>query len=247
MVPVNIMPVLSHIVDDWNDHFSSSFQPTNVTMTVGEFVRPKENEHAYKSRWQSNVSLSYVIRDQTFKSDIFAMDGIYFDLVRKADEGYGQKWVNVYIRESTLLGFRKKFKSDTRWTPCIHGVPKDENQRLRCITAQIGEDDPAKMYEIAFCREAVTDTSVTCADRVAVKYMGSLQDVYSNDNGNAIFKGTGFFSLLVTTVDRSADAPWTDGSNKVSLQFNLAAARLFGVSNGVAVATFGNGKTQMYI
>jgi hypothetical protein len=244
MVPVNIKPVLSHIVDDWNDHFSSTCQPKNVTMNVDKFIRTNDC-NAY--RWQSNVSFAYAIRDLTFKSDMFAMDGIYFDLVRNASDGYGSKWINIYVPDSTWLGFQSRFRNETLWAPCVVGMTKDENQRLHCITAQIDGDDPAKIYEVMFCREAVANTSVTCADGVSVQYRGNFQDVYGSDNGNAVYKGTGFFSLSVTTVDQYSNAPRADGTKKVSLEFNLAAARFFGMSNGVSVASFGNGTTRMYI
>jgi hypothetical protein len=244
MVPVNIQPVLSHIVDDWNDHFSSTCQPKNVTMNVDKFIRTNDC-NAY--RWQSNVSFTYAIRDLTFKSDMFAMDGIYFDLVRNASDGYGSEWINIYIPDSTWLGFQSRFRNETLWAPRIVGMTKDANQRLHCITAQIGGDDPAKIYEVMFCREAVAETSATCADGVSVQYRGNFPDVYSSDNGNAVYKGTGFFSLSVTTVDQHSNAPRADGSKKVSLEFNLAAARFFGVSNGESVARFGNGTTRMYV
>jgi hypothetical protein len=245
MVPVDIKPVLSHLVDDWNDHFSSTGQ-LDVTMNVGmhKFGRAIDFSNLY--RWQSSVSFAYDIRGESFKSDIFAMDGIYFDLERNTNVDYGSKWIKIYIPDSTWLGFQSQFRNRTLWAPCTTGTTKDENQRLHCITALIGEDDPAKIYEVAFCRKEVADTSASCAGGVSVRYRGSLQDVYNSANGNAVYKGTGFFSLSVTTVDHYSSEPKADGLKQVNLHFNLASARFFGVSNEVSAATFGIGKTRMY-
>jgi hypothetical protein len=242
MVPVDIKPVLSHIVDDWNDHFSSTGLPDVTMNVVGmcKFECVRANEY----RWHSNVSFTYAIRGESLKSDIFAMDGIYFDLVRNTNDKYGNKWIKIYIPDSTWLGFQSQFRNRTLWAPCTSGTTKDEIQRLHCITAPVGED--AKIYDVVFCRNEVADTSASCADGVSVRYRGSLQELYNSANDNAVYKGTGFFSLSVTTVDHYSSAPKADGLKQVNLQFYLASARFFGVSNEVSAATFGIGKTRMY-
>jgi hypothetical protein len=259
LTTVDIRRALSHIVDGWNDHFSTTGQP-NLTMAVKRFIaipsdtHPRQNHRNNRSvtrLWRSEIVFHYNCADggEQIKNDIFAMDGIHFDLVHRTNKdgsqvhGYGCSWINIYIPDSVWLCFRDQFVKTTGLALSEIGVTKDEDQRLHSITATVDEGESSKIYEVMF-GQVVTPSS---RSPTALKYIGNLHDVYGNSKFNSILTGTGFFSLSVKTIKPTPFEPPAEGGTTVRLEFNLASARFVGAPVGVTVPTGKKAQTRTFL